>query len=173
MITQKLLDYSAGSELKSEIVELEMIINEAVSLLQFEATKKGVVIDIQSEGRLPSLTGSKDSLIQVFVNLLLNSIQAVDNGGEIRVNMNKTGEFLNVIVTDDGEGINVDFRNRVFEPFFTTKPVGVGTGLGLSVSQGIIKQHRGTIEIIETRPGLTAINVSLPFNLHPGRSHSG
>jgi signal transduction histidine kinase len=171
MITQKLLEYSAGSQLHKETVDLVLVVEDAVALLQFEATKKSVAVSMKRGDVLPPILGAKDSLTQVFVNLILNSIQAVDDGGQVEVEMLTGDGNLIVTVTDNGSGISPDNRGRVFEPFFTTKPVGVGTGLGMSVSQGIIKQHQGQIEIVTSRPGHTEIRVTLPLNQDQGSQH--
>jgi signal transduction histidine kinase len=171
LITQKLLEYSAGSELHKETIDLVAVVEEAVSLLQFEASKKSVTVSMKRDHDHPAIVGSRDSLTQVFVNLILNSIQAVDTDGRIEVEMSASNGRLAVTVTDNGTGISADNRGRVFEPFFTTKPVGIGTGLGMSVSQGIVKQHQGQIEIVASRPGHTAIKVTLPLHQNQGNQH--
>lgn len=162
MITQKLLGYSAATELKIEAVAPEKVVTEAISLLQFEATGKNVTLSFTNEQNLPAIKGSTDALVQVFVNLILNSIQAVDIGGKVDIDMKTENGALVVLITDNGSGIIDSNRDKIFEPFYTTKPIGIGTGLGLSVSQSIIVQHRGRIEILATRPGLTSIKVTIP-----------
>jgi signal transduction histidine kinase/HAMP domain-containing protein len=163
VITQKLLDFSAASTMKKEVIRLGEILKEAISLLQFEATSKKVRINIAETGVLPEIVGCKDSLVQVFVNLILNAIQAVDSGGDVSVKMDVEPDMARVMVEDNGPGISDENLTRVFDPFFTTKPVGLGTGLGLSVSQGIVKNHGGEIKILQNRNGLTSISVSLPL----------
>ena len=163
VITQKLLDYSALSKSKKDDVDLVEVLEEAVSLLQIEADNKNVKIESARPANAPIVAGSRDSLIQVFVNLILNGIQAVGTNGDINIDMQFENGFVNVIVEDNGSGIDDDDMTRVFDPFFTTKPVGIGTGLGLSVSQGIIKQHGGKIEIVRRMEGLTSFMVTLPL----------
>jgi PAS domain S-box-containing protein len=167
MITQKLLDYSSLSKMKKESVDLDVVLREAVSLLQFEADNMKVKINITKPAEIPSITGNKDSLIQVFVNLILNGIQSVGLEGSVNIVVGLDGDCINISVQDDGPGISEENSNRIFDPFFTTKPVGIGTGLGLSVSQGIAKQHGGSIELINNTPGLTTFLVSLPLR-RPG-----
>ncbi|MEE9553141.1 MAG: ATP-binding protein [candidate division Zixibacteria bacterium] len=163
LITQKLLDYSAISKMNKETINLGEILEEAVSLLQFEATGKQVQLRIIKPENIPSISGSKDSLVQVFVNLILNGIQAVAPGGNVIIRVKIEKDTVNINFDDDGQGIKEENLSRVFDPFFTTKPVGVGTGLGLSVSQGIVKQHGGNIEIVQSKKGLTSILVSIPI----------
>jgi len=162
IITQKLLDYSALSTMKKDNVDINEVLREAVSLLKFEADKKKVTIKLPETLELPSIKGSRDSLIQVFVNLILNSIQAVESEGLVNIDVKNNGNFIYVSVEDNGQGIGDEDLKRVFDPFFTTKAVGIGTGLGLSVSQGIIKKHDGKIEIIRAKPGFTTFKISLP-----------
>lgn len=163
MITAKLLGYSAASGLNKESLDLSEVLSEAVTLLQFEASNKEAKVSLVRSGALPVIEGSRDSLLQVFVNLILNSIQAVPTGGNIEVTARATEKQIIVLIKDDGPGISEKSFGQVFEPFYTTKPVGEGTGLGLSVSQGIIKQHGGQIEIVDGRAGRTCLKVTIPI----------
>ena len=167
IITQKLLDYSALSTMKKDDVDLGEVLREAVSLLQFEAGNRKIEISMSVPAEMPSIAGSRDSLIQVFVNLILNGIQSVGSDGIVNIGVEFDGDFVNIAVEDNGPGISEENLTRVFDPFFTTKPVGIGTGLGLSVSQGIIKQHGGRIEVIRRAEALTSFMVSLPLKHGP------
>lgn len=162
-ITQKLLDYSSVSDLKKEPVSIKEVLEKAVSLLQFEASKKNVSISLDVSDDLPMISASKDQLTQVFVNLILNGIQAVEMGGAVEVRAACGDNDLCIWVHDDGTGISEASLPYIFEPFFTTKSVGTGTGLGLSVSHGIVAQHRGRLEITESRKGRTSVKVTLPL----------
>ena len=126
IITQKLLDYSAASTMKKDIVNLDEVLQEAVSLLQFEATGKQLQIRVEKPAEIPSVTGCKDSLVQVFVNLILNGIQAVGPGGTVNIKIRIEKNSVVIMVEDNGPGINEENLTQVFDPFFTTKPVGVG-----------------------------------------------
>jgi signal transduction histidine kinase len=167
MATQKLLDYSATSDLRRETVSIASIVNEVVDLLQFEASTKKVSLNVVSAGSLPLILGSRDSLLQVFMNLVVNGIQAIDKGGEVDIRLGIDDSSVIVEVNDNGCGMTQEVRSRAFDPFYTTKPVGMGTGLGLSVSQGIVKQHNGKIEIVESRGERTCVRVLLPFKPLP------
>jgi signal transduction histidine kinase len=99
---------------------------------------------------------------QVLINLLTNAIDAMPHGGVVSVTERRQNDLVEIIVSDTGTGILPQHRDRIFEPFFTTKPGVTGTGLGLSVSYGIIERHHGTIRVDST-PGLgTTFTVSLP-----------
>ena len=98
---------------------------------------------------LPEVLGDRDQLVQVFLNLVMNAIHAVGGNGTIAIstNFDADRQVVSAEVADDGYGIRQKDLSRIFDPFFTTKPTGQGTGLGLSVSYGIIKKYQGTITV--------------------------
>ena len=111
---------------------------------------------------LPKVSGHKGKLQQVFLNLLINARDAVDEEGEIKVSTVAQDDRALIEVTDDGMGIAEEDVLRIFDPFFTTKGRGKGTGLGLSVSYGIVQEHQGEIHV-ESHPGsYTRFRVELP-----------
>jgi signal transduction histidine kinase len=113
-------------------------------------------------GEVPPLWGTPQELQQVFLNLVLNALQALDGSGTIRIVTGHQGEFVFARVEDDGCGMEPEIRDRIFDPFFTTKPVGEGTGLGLGIAYGIIRSHGGDISV-ESEPGRgTRFSVQLP-----------
>jgi PAS domain S-box-containing protein len=99
---------------------------------------------------------------QVFMNLLVNAVQAIDTRGEIHVRTGSNEHEVWVEIEDSGRGISPEHFSRIFEPFFTTKPVGQGTGLGLSVSHGIVTKHRGRITVCSQQGEGTCFRVALP-----------
>ena len=92
-----------------------------------------------------------DQIEQVFLNLLLNALDAMPEGGDLRVTMRRQGPEVVVRVEDTGRGIDPEALDRVFDPFFTTKPLGKGTGLGLSICYGTVRDHGGTITVESTK----------------------
>jgi signal transduction histidine kinase len=96
------------------------------------------------------------------MNILTNSIQAIDGKGEISIQTISTGNGIKIIIKDTGKGISPEDKKHIFEPFFTTKDVGKGTGLGLSISFGIIEQHKGNIEVVSEPGKGTEFIISLP-----------
>jgi len=163
VITQKLLDYAAAPTLSMSTVELHEVLKESMDLLQFEATRKGIRLGFEAPPHIPLVLGSKDALIQVFVNLILNGIDAAKDGGYVELDVTATPTSVDVYVHDNGSGLAEEDLPRVFDPFFTTKPVGSSSGLGLSVSQGIVKQHGGSIEFVKRDAHSTSVKVSLPI----------
>ncbi|MBN2032249.1 MAG: hypothetical protein JW836_03155, partial [Deltaproteobacteria bacterium] len=123
---------------------------------------------VEVESDLPRIQGDRQQLKQVILNLVLNSLDAVGDGGRIEIRLKRhEAAFLRVEVEDNGAGIPADLLPHIFDPFFTTKPVGKGTGLGLSVSHGIITKHGGRIEA-ESVPGQkTVFTITLPCEASP------
>lgn len=117
----------------------------------------------QELGNLPDIRCNLGQLNQVFMNLLLNSVQAIDGGGVIAIRSWQENDSIFVAVRDNGKGIAPELQERIFEPFFTTKEVGEGTGLGLSVSYDIVHKHGGEITV-DSQPGVgTTFTVRLPL----------
>lgn len=111
---------------------------------------------------LPLVCGQPGSISQVVLNLIVNAAQAIETTGTIKINTYTDTQSVYVEITDDGPGIPPEIQNRIFDPFFTTKNVGVGTGLGLSVSHGIIDQHRGEISFSSELNKGTTFQIRLP-----------
>jgi signal transduction histidine kinase len=106
-----------------------------------------VVIEEDYAPDLSFLSLDSGQMKQVFLNLITNAAQAMPAGGRLSVCTARVGNEVAVSVADTGEGISPEMQARIFEPFFTTKPVGMGTGLGLSVSLGIVEEHGGRITV--------------------------
>jgi signal transduction histidine kinase len=105
-------------------------------------------------------------LNQVWTNLIVNAIEAMSDGGTLKIRTKREPFDVMVEVRDNGPGISPDVQAHIFEPFFTTKPVGEGTGLGLDTSMRIVRKHHGNLRF-ETRPGDTCFQVRLPLE-QPG-----
>jgi len=123
-------------------------------------------------GDLPAVECMPSQMNQVFLNLLVNAGQAIKERGVISVTTTCLDREICVAIADDGVGIAPEHLKRIFDPFFTTKPVGAGTGLGLALSFGIVKNHHGRIEV-ESKVGKgTCFRVYLPLRKH-GRNNLG
>jgi signal transduction histidine kinase len=117
---------------------------------------------LQEIAPAPMILGGRASLLQVFVNLVTNAAQSLPKGGTITLALATAGEGVAARVSDDGRGMTPEVRSRIFEPFFTTKPDGRGSGLGLSIVQGIVARHGGAITV-DSVPGQgTTVTVLLP-----------
>jgi two-component system, NtrC family, sensor kinase len=161
-IVNNLLSFSrtGGSEFKE--VNLDQIIEETLTLVAhpFRASNVQVIKTVGSD--LPGILGSSNRLQQVFLNLFLNAKDAMPSGGMLEVRTASHNGTVEVEVTDTGLGIRREDLARVFDPFFTTKATGRGTGLGLSVSYGIIKEHAGKIEVRSTPGKGTSFRLEFP-----------
>ncbi len=119
---------------------------------------------VETEFGQPDVIDCYASLLnQAIMNLVSNAIDAMGDGGTLRIQTGAEGDRYSIVVTDTGPGIPKELRERVFEPFFTTKPVGQGTGLGLSITYSIVAKHQGTLEISEPEGGGTAVAIRFPI----------
>ncbi len=162
-IVQDLKDFSRVGEVERQSFELHPGIDSTLNIVKHELKQKAEVI--KEYGELPAIEGVPAQLNQVFLNLLVNAAQAIESEGRIVIRTAHEGDWVWVEVEDNGKGIPADNMTRIFEPFFTTKPVGMGTGLGLSLSYGIVTQHGGRIEVSSQVGQGSTFRVWLP--LHP------
>ncbi len=147
-IVRNLLDFSRSEQPVFEQVDIGKIIRDTLKLVQNQVTLAGVEVERDLPEDLPLVHGDPKTLQQVFLNLFVNAIQAMKEGGTLKIKAHSAEDHrLKVEVTDTGTGIDPEDLPHIFEPFYTTKEVGRGTGLGLSVSYGIIQKHGGHIEV--------------------------
>jgi len=169
-IVKNLLDFARQGEIAAERLDLGELLRHTVSLAGNQVRMKGARIQLEVPPGLPPLHGDRQSLVQVFLNLILNGVDAVAKGGHVWVEARESSEyagFVEVRVRDDGHGIPSHVLPHIFDPFFTTKARGKGTGLGLSVSLGIARQHGGDIRA-ESLPRRGALfTVLLPASRVP------
>jgi two-component system NtrC family sensor kinase len=151
-IVKGLLDFSRQTELNREPTEVNRLVRFTLSLVENQALIKGVSLNFEPGEGLPMITLDRNQMQSVLLNIIINALDATEPGGSITVTTNigistsKPGqEGIEILCTDTGCGIPPENLNRLFDPFFTTKDVGHGTGLGLSVSYGIVERHGGTI----------------------------
>jgi two-component system NtrC family sensor kinase len=144
---------------------LPRVLGNVLSLLDHEVRRRGIQTELNIADGLPELAADPDLLQQVFVNLLLNSVDALSDGGRIRIVAEPWNGSVRMTVQDTGSGIHPEDLPRIFDPFFTTKKGREGTGLGLSVVYGIVRDHGGTIEVTSEVGAGTAFVVTLPAYL--------
>jgi PAS domain S-box-containing protein len=170
-IVRNLLFFARQRPPERAAVKLNQVIEQTLALRVNQLTLSGITVETAFGADLPQITGDAQQLEQVFLNLLLNAEQAILEVGAhgrilVRTRVSPDGTMVCADVVDDGPGIASDALSRVFEPFFTTKSVGSGTGLGLSVSYGIIEEHGGRLSV-QSRPGETAFTIELPVTRAP------
>jgi two-component system NtrC family sensor kinase len=163
-IVRNLLDFARESEIESDAHEVPDLIEETLQLATNQIKHAKVKIKGDLAPNLPPVYGDRQQLEQVFLNIVLNALDAMPEGGSLTVVCNSTRdrELVSVEFTDTGVGIPEQGISDVFNPFFTTKPDAKGTGLGLSVSLGIIRQHGGDIKVKSELGKGTTFTVLLP-----------
>jgi hypothetical protein len=150
-IAHGLLSFARQSTGQPAPVELNRLVEETLLLIENQLTKEGVVVRRRLTPALPPLWGDANALQQVFLNLLTNARDALRGGGEITIETSLASDGgVRLIVRDTGGGIAPDVLPRIFDPFYTTK--SEGSGLGLSISYGIVRDHQGTIDV-QSAPG--------------------
>ena len=173
-LTRQLLDFYRTSFVPEETspVDLNSLVKEIVQSFGDELSKNRIDVKLHLAAGLPVVRGSMDKLKQVFLNLVLNARDAMPQGGLLRIGTIRENGFVKVSIGDSGVGIPRENLDRIFDAFFTTKSKVSGVGLGLSVSYGIISQHRGTIHVTSATGEGSTFVVSLPLQLPEERSTS-
>jgi len=120
-------------------------VHDILDVMQEKIGRRGIKVETVLESGVHKVWADRDQMGQVVLNLVMNAIQAMPNGGTLRVSLESKGSQVTLSVTDTGCGIPKENILKLFTPFFTTKEVGEGTGLGLTVTHGIIQEHDGTI----------------------------
>ena len=162
-IVQGILKFARASEPVYEQFMLDVLLSDTVELLKHRADAKMLKLEINLEPGL-SMCGDPNQLQQVLVNLLLNAFHASHEGDVIRLNASHDHGSASIEIIDHGEGISDSDMSHIFNPFFSTKPEGEGTGLGLSVSYGIIKKHDGEISLDSEVGKGTRVEIRLPLD---------
>lgn len=163
-VVQNLRLFSRLDESEIKQVDLNESIEATVRLLSHYYKSGRITLD-RNYGELPLVNCYAAQMNQVWMNLLVNAAQAIEDDGTVRIQTVRNGKTVSVSVTDSGKGISPENLKKIFDPFFTTKPVGEGTGLGLSISHGIVQKHRGSIAV-DNIPGVgTTFTVTLPVDI--------
>ena len=166
-IVKGLLDFSRQSPTRYAAHDTSSVVDEALALVESQIRLQNIRITRRYSSKTPRIKVDKTQIQQVIINLLVNAVEAMPNGGAItirtRPNEEKSGgPFVQLTFSDTGCGIPEDQVEKVWEPFFTTKSQALNTGLGLSISQGIIEKHKGAMHIHSTVNKGTHITIDLP-----------
>jgi signal transduction histidine kinase len=155
-------------------VKLQSVVAEALAFVAETARRQGIIVDLGTAPAPPDVPGDPDQIQQVCLNLITNALHAMPNGGRLRIttetvvrrkgglDLSPPADYVVLSIADTGRGIPAADREKIFEPFFTTKDAGQGTGLGLAVSNGIVKDHDGWIEVDSPESGGAVFRVFLP-----------
>lgn len=169
-IVRNLLKFSRSSaKIDLSDIDINGVIRETLSLIEHQMSMHKINLAIDLEEEIPIMQGNAGMLQQVFTNMIINSLHAMGEDGNLLINSRYSpgvGEFAGAVeisFADDGSGIPAEIQKNIFEPFFTTKAIGQGTGLGLSVSYGIIKDHGGEIRVESVEGCGTTFTIILPL----------
>jgi signal transduction histidine kinase len=162
-IVRELVDFSRPSSYEEAPCDINEIIKSAVGIIKYDRRSKNLTYSLTLEPELPKTVIVSDHLLQVFLNILINSVDASEGyGDEITVNSFTKNGNIYVDISDKGCGIPVQMQKKIFEPFYTTKEVGKGTGLGLTVSYGFVQKLNGEIKVKSEEEMGSTFSVIIP-----------
>ncbi|MBI3333516.1 MAG: HAMP domain-containing protein [Candidatus Omnitrophica bacterium] len=162
-IVSNLLDFSRVKPTVETPTDLHLLLDDSLKLVEHQVSMQSIHVEKQYGKGLPTVKVDPGQIKQVLINIILNAVQAMPDGGNLTLKTGSTDSFFNVKVEDTGIGIPEENLRKVFDPFFTTKEVGAGTGLGLSVSYGIIRRHRGHITLTSKVREGTQVTIQFPL----------
>ena len=162
-ITRGILDYTRPQEIKQTTSNVNEVIKRTLEITNDRLKKFNISTSVNIPAQLPALPISSDQLGQVFLNLVLNAIDQMQDGGSLTITAERNEEAVVISFRDNGTGIPQNKLDYIFEPFFTTKTDG--TGLGLSISQNIIRTYRGKITAENIKNNGAVFKVFLPLNI--------
>lgn len=161
-LVQRTLEFYRPSKGTSAATDVNRLIENVLALAGKRLEHGHIQVHTQLKSDLPSIDAVPDQLTQVLLNLIINAIEAMPDGGELALTTAAEDRWLTIVVSDSGPGISPDEAAKIFEPFYTTK--ATGTGLGLAVSYGIIERHGGRIEVTGAPGKGTIFTISLPID---------
>lgn len=165
---RELVDFSRPASKEVHLVDIHSVIDNALNIAKYYKRKKGKLIVTRYARGLPAMRLVRDQMVQVFLNLILNALDATEEGGQLEIGTSLQSGWVRIDVRDDGPGIPEALRARIFQPYLTTK--STGTGLGLFVCRNILEQTGGRIELSDSSPRGTTFSVYLTCEIvktHP------
>ncbi|GEM_PF-2577882 len=163
-ITRSLLSFAHLPVEEKSNVNINQIIKETISLFSKHLSKRGISIRQDLMENIPLTLGNSNQIQQILVNLINNASDAMGQGGNLYLRTKCLDQKLMVEIEDDGCGMTAEQLDKIFDPFYTTKGKGLGTGLGLSVTYGLVEEHGGEIEVVSKEGEGTCFKVSFPWN---------
>lgn len=167
VIVADLLEFSHQTIYEMEPVNLNDVIHKTLTILQHQPLFHNIEIIQNLDNDLPPVYGNSIRLNQVVMNIIVNGAQAMNGSGKVRIisRTRANSDINEILIEDNGPGIEKELQEKIFDPFFTTKETGEGTGLGLSVSYAIIKEHKGSIRVLSEPEKGTTFTIKLPVLL--------
>lgn len=165
-IIGNLMQFSRQEKGEHSRISVNEVVQKSIAIVDHQLSLKDVQIESDLAQDLPPVSGNANQLQQVLMNLMINAQQAIgEGGGTVDLATSIEGESVLITVSDTGPGIDEDVVAKIFEPFYTTKPAGQGTGLGLSVTYGIIQDHGGDISVKRADSGGAKFVIELPLEI--------
>ena len=158
---EECLHFSKTGELNESYVDICEILNEIVSLLMPQAQLNGIQVELEVHSALPKIKVDRDKIKQAILNIMINGVEAMPDGGTLRVGAKRSGNEILVSCQDTGPGIPDEIKDKIFDLFYTTKDGG--TGIGLSFAQNIVQAHGGVIRLEQTHKGSKFV-IAIPIN---------
>jgi PAS domain S-box-containing protein len=164
-IIKTLLNFSRQPDFSFYRVDLAKIIQEILALIEYKLKKMNIQVELNFD-KIKPIWANGERIQQVFVNIIINALDAMPNGGKLKIDLLQNQSEAIIKIKDTGVGIKKEHLPHIFDPFFTTKGLGKGTGLGLSISYAIIKEHEGQI-LVDSEVGKgTTFTIKIPMDLH-------
>ena len=163
-VMNQLLAFARRRAPERRAVDLGEIVEDSLEMFQERIAHNRITVENEIEADLPPVHADRDQLMQVLINLVVNSLHAMPEGGRLRLSLAREDNHVCLGVSDTGHGMPEEIRSKVFNPFFTTKDFGKGTGLGLTVVKGIIEEHGGTIAVESVVDKGTTFWIRLPID---------
>lgn len=173
-IVQGLLNFAKPQRHEERLTDINGLLSDTLSLIEYQPSMRKINIKRIFNRGLSHVEADPLQLKQVFLNIILNAVQAMPEGGELKISTDNVSKGIEALISDTGTGISEEARQKIFQPFYTTKKDG--TGLGLSISYGIIKEHGGDIFVESSEGNGTTFKISLPVQhkgstILPGQEH--
>jgi signal transduction histidine kinase len=160
-VVKRFLDFTKPVEMRVEEVSLAPLLARIVEVAQPQIDRAKLKVDLRLANGVPPVRGDSELLRQAVLNLVLNAVQAMPEGGRLTVSLERRGDNAHVLVADTGKGIPPEHRNRIFQLFFTTRKGG--SGLGLATTFRIVQLHNGSIDFVSEPGQGTAFRIELPL----------
>lgn len=162
-VMNQLLSFARRKAPERSVLDLRDVIENGMEMFQERLSRNQIAVEMALDDSCPPVLADADQMSQVLINLIMNAVHAMPDGGTLSVGLAPEMDMVKLTVADTGHGIPSDVVKKVFEPFFTTKEFGKGTGLGLTVVKGIIEEHQGSIAIESEEGKGTTFKVLLPL----------
>lgn len=163
-VMNQLLSFARRRTPEQRALDLKDVVENSVEIFHERLARNRIRVELALDAACPLVHADADQMNQVLINLIMNAVHAMPDGGTLHIGLAPAGDMVKLTVADTGHGIPPEVASQIFDPFFTTKEFGKGTGLGLTVVKGILEEHGGSIAV-ESEPGKgTSFAISLPVH---------